>query len=170
MLPDEASAPGDRCRQRDRSHLEGAVHGEYLTKARHIDRQYCGAQPGVPGPVEGKLRTYGAVRGLVFGSWGDASTKVKPLASAAVGRGNAATSEGGGTEANASSGSWLKPRWGLTAARASARLLLDRLTSAGGGACAAALRRADARQRFDAARRCSLNARPRLWRWRRLDT
>ena len=36
------------------------------------------------GPVEANLRTYGAVRGLIFGSWGEASTKVNLLAAAAV--------------------------------------------------------------------------------------
>ena len=119
--------------------------------------------------MEGKLRSFGAVRGLVFGSWGEASTDVSLIAAAAVGPDNAATGEEGETGVSASNCKWLKQRWGLTAARANARLLLDRLTTAGDGARSAAQRRADARQRSDAARRCRRSARPRLWGWRRLD-
>ena len=50
-----------------------ALPREYAAKAVATDRSYRGTEPSQVGPVESKLRTYDAVRALVFGAWGEAS-------------------------------------------------------------------------------------------------
>ena len=42
---------------------------EYLRKARNTDRAYCGTPEGTIGPVETKLISMGAVKGVVKGLW-----------------------------------------------------------------------------------------------------
>jgi hypothetical protein len=61
-----------RCRAR-------ALGGEYAAKARAIDERYCGTPPGEVGPVRRQLLSYGTVRGLVFGAWGEASPDAHDL-------------------------------------------------------------------------------------------
>ena len=61
-----------------------AVPAEYLGKARTLDRQWLHTSPGQQGPVEIKLRGYGTVKSLVFGSWGEASADVDWLLNSAV--------------------------------------------------------------------------------------
>ena len=50
-----------------------ALPQEYASKARKLDRMFCGASADEPGPVERKLRAYDPVRGLAFGSWVEGS-------------------------------------------------------------------------------------------------
>ena len=57
---------------------------EYARKAHMIDVKYCDTVPGETGPVESRLRTLGPVRGLVFGSWGEASPDTHILLDAIV--------------------------------------------------------------------------------------
>eukprot|EP00973_Karenia_brevis_P037285 5140068-Karenia_brevis.AAC.1 len=50
-----------------------ALPAEYADKARKVDQEYCGTAHGQTGPVARKLQSFGAVRGLVFGAWAEAS-------------------------------------------------------------------------------------------------
>ena len=56
-----------------------AVDSEYATKARQLDQRWLGVAAGTIGPVGAKLRSYGRVRGLVFGAWAEASPDVSAL-------------------------------------------------------------------------------------------
>ena len=47
----------------------GELQVEYLRKARNTDRAYCGTPEGTIGPVETKLISMGAVKGVVKGLW-----------------------------------------------------------------------------------------------------
>jgi len=55
------------------------LQGDYERKAGGADRKFCGVQQGEVGPVLAKLRSFGAVKGLVFGAWGEASQGVHEL-------------------------------------------------------------------------------------------
>ena len=56
-----------------------ALPGEYMTKARDVDRTFCGTAADQVGPVERRLRNFDPVRGLVFGTWGEGSSDVHKL-------------------------------------------------------------------------------------------
>ena len=60
----------------------GLLTQEYTRKARTVDRLYGGTQEGEVGRVESRLQSYGRVRGLVFGAWGEASEDVHALVQA----------------------------------------------------------------------------------------
>ena len=145
------------------------IASEYRRKARALDRQWLGTPPNQPGPVELKLRGYGDIRGLVFGSWGEASTAVSGLLSAAVDSGAARrrccnpSSDDGSDRVRAILAATLRRRWGMTALRANARLLLDRLAYVGRGATAAAHRRASSRLLHAARAVARSGGGPRLW-------
>ena len=51
----------------------GELHQSYVPKARNTDRKYCATPEGVTGPVENKLASMGAVKGVVLGCLGEAS-------------------------------------------------------------------------------------------------
>ena len=115
--------------------------------------------------METRLRTFEPVRGLVFGSWAEASSHVEMLLTvlAACGaerhwRGMRARSS---DEARGTLAWMLRRRWALTALRENARLTLERLEFVGRGAAAAAQRRgtaaavAAARARRQASWACS---------------
>ena len=55
------------------------LHEEYVRKAKKVDRDYVGTQPGNVGPVQAKLLSFERVRGLVFGAFGEASQAVHQL-------------------------------------------------------------------------------------------
>ena len=141
--------------------MDTALPGAYATKARDVDRRYCGTARGGVGPVEEKLRSFDPVRGIVFGAWGEASPDVERLLSAVA--------EVGATRrwrsmrcqsVDAARGAlaWmLRRRWAMTAMREAARLKLDRLELVGTGAAAAHSRRASGRE-FHAARARGLAA------------
>ena len=133
------------------SRRAASVHGEYLRKARWLDQRFLGAGPERQGPVEIKLRSFGEVKALVFGGWGEASEGVKWLLDAAVRNGtatrNAHTCESR-DETAARVKSWIRRRWGIAAMQANARLLLDRLAAIGPGAMAAASRRSRGNARY----------------------
>ena len=57
----------------------GDLHQEYLNKAKAVDQQYVGIEPGSVGPVENKLLTYGRVQGVVFGAFAEASEPTHKL-------------------------------------------------------------------------------------------
>ena len=122
-----------------------AVNGEYAAKARELDARHCGTARGFIGPVEAKLRSHGPIRGLVFGAWSEASPAAHALLDAAIAvgarrhwRSMTCTSP---DQARGVLAWLLHRRWGVTAARENARLLLSRLACVGSGAAAAAARR-----------------------------
>ena len=100
------------------------------------------------GPVERKLRSLGEVRGLVFGSWAEASPCVSWLLAQAVDSGclchRSAAACVVEDDLRAVLTRLLRRRWGMAALRANARLLLDRLAYVGRGAPEAAARRMEA--------------------------
>ena len=57
---------------------EHTVNPDYVQHARRLDRQYH-AGAGPPGPIEQRLTSHSAVRGLVFGHYGEASADVHDL-------------------------------------------------------------------------------------------
>ena len=61
----------ERCRAVGRG--AAAVDVEYLAKSRTLDQRWLGTRAADRGAIETKLRTYGRVRGLVFGAWAEAS-------------------------------------------------------------------------------------------------
>ena len=134
-----------------------AVNSEYLHKARALDRQLLGVQNGATGPVEQKLRSFGHVRGLVFGSWGEGSADITWLLHQIAEWGSVHGCHlGAHRDTDVVRGiliGALQRRWGILAARANAQLLLDRLAFVGRGAGAASSRRAAASAAYFAATR-----------------
>jgi hypothetical protein len=131
-----------------------AVGTEYLRKARGLDQRWLGTTADQRGPVELKLRSFGDVRALVFGAWGEASGDVEwllnQLAEVGAYRHRSAM-EASSPEAAREALIWLlQRRWGMTALKANARLLLERLGHVGRGSSAAADRRSTARAEFGA--------------------
>ena len=97
------------------------------------------------GPVGRKLQSYGRVRGLVFGAWGEASSDAHDLLSQLAKQGaRYMWRDMGCPDEAAAVGclAWLlRRRWGMVGLRENARLKLDRLAYVGRGAAAAAERR-----------------------------
>ena len=58
---------------------QSRVQSEYLADARDLDREHNRTPVGSTGPVERKVLSFGRVRGLVFGSFGEASPDVYDL-------------------------------------------------------------------------------------------
>ena len=121
------------------------VHQEYVTKARKLDADYWDAEDGSDGPVLCKLRSFGFVRGLAFGAWGEASEATEDLlhliahaAARAHWRKMNCRDEAKAVGAFAWS---VRRRWPMSALRENARLKIDRLAFVGPGAAAAACRR-----------------------------
>ena len=144
----------------------GRIGAEYLGRARALDRRWHHTLPDSQGPIETRLRTYGEVRGLVFGSWGEASPDVSWLLAEAadigVSRSRAfcpADDEDAPNALKAKFAGTLRRRWGMMALRANARLLLERLSFVGGGAVRAHSRRAAGRLLHLARARLG----PRVW-------
>ena len=135
----------------------GALPGEAAAKARLIDTRYCGTPAGEIGPVTRRLAAYGPVRGLVFGHWAEASSNVEDLLSGCAHTGALKHWVGmrarDPTDAIGSLAWSLRRRWGMTAWRSAARLLLDRLEYVGRGSETARARRVVASEQAAAARR-----------------
>ncbi len=136
-----------------------AIPGEYSTKARKVDRLYCGTAEGSTGPVEARLRNYDPVKSIVFGAFGEASKDVHDLLSALARAGAMRHHRDmlvcGPAEAIGPLAWLLKRRWGVLAARENARLLLSRLQFVGRGAAEAASRRSAAQSEAAKARRAA---------------
>ena len=77
----------------------GELHLSYVTKVRNTDMKYCGTPEGVTGPVENKLASMGAVKGVVLGRFGEASQAtydlIYHLAESRVSEGEEGTVPGG---------------------------------------------------------------------------
>ena len=122
----------------------GAIPSEYASKARKVDRDYCGTVGSETGPVAQRLVALGPVKGLVFGAFSEGSPDVHRLLSALSQSGARRHSRYMGADEDTARGAlaWLlKRRWALTAAREAARLTLSRLDLVGTGASAASGRR-----------------------------
>ena len=126
----------------------GAIPREYQTKALRLDHRHCGTPEGTPGPVTQKLASYGRIRGLAFGAYGEASQDVHDLVSIlAVNCASRQWVRMGSRdpeEAAATLKRSLYRSWGLMAMRSQARLKLAGLSHVGAGASAARARRTDA--------------------------
>ena len=136
-----------------------ALPSEYLGKAREADRRFCGTSAGEVGPVERKLRSFGEVRGLVFGAWGEASPDVERLLGTLADIGSQRHWRAMRCpDAAAAKGAiaWLlRRRWAFAALREAARLKIERLEHVGSGAAAAARRRSEAQAGFEARTRAA---------------
>ena len=105
----------------------------YRTKARKADKEFVGVPEGQQGPVEGRLLGYGEVTGLVFGAFGEASEAVHELVQV-VAKARAAGGPGrvGGSKGEvAKLVGQVRRQVGVTAVKAQARLLLERLRMVG---------------------------------------
>ena len=128
-----------------------AVHTEYQRKAKAIDQKYNNTAEGATGPVERHLRSFGRVGGLVVGAFAEASKDLLSLLheTAALGAQRSWRDMGARSVDEAAGLLYTKLRrnLGIAAARARARLLIDRvnLALAGNGARAATQRRAVSR-------------------------
>ena len=125
-----------------------AIPGEYVAKARGLDTQFCGVarDSEAPGPVAQKLASYGRIKSLVFGSFGEASADVHALVGQMTsGRALREWIRLGcrdSDDAKATLARYIYRSWGLAAVQAQARLKIDGLAHVGSGAPAAAARRA----------------------------
>ena len=128
----------------------GQLQGEYLNKAREVDRVHVGVPEGQVGPVEQKLVSFGSLRGLVFGAWGEASEGVHRLVddlaeerSKFMLGGNARSKVSCPKGAKGVATGQIRRSLSIVAVKAQlqARLLLDRLCWVGSGAVEAARRR-----------------------------
>ena len=121
------------------------LHAEYQSKARSVDMRYCDVPREETGPVLQRLLSYGQVRGIVFGAWGEASPATERLLSQMARQGATIKwRQMGCIDQDSAIGclAWfLRRRWGMTALRENARLKLERLAFVGRGAAAADERR-----------------------------
>ena len=127
----------------------GELQAEYMRKARNTDRAHCGTADGAVGPVETKLVSMGAVRGVVFGAFGECSEPLHELiqhlaeSRAQVAEPQRARSGHMKTEAAeiASNVSFLRRTFSVAGVKAQTFSLLGRLETLGSGATAAERRR-----------------------------
>jgi len=125
-----------------------AIPGEYADKAKALDAQFCGVPRGADsiGPVLHKLLSYGRMRCLVFGAYGegsaDAHELVAQLAACRGARDWARLGCRSPSDAVALLARHLYRSWGLAVVRAQACLRLGGLAHVGPGASAATGRRA----------------------------
>lgn len=141
------------------------VDAEYTRKARTLDQHWCATQAGDTGPLETKLRGYGAIRAAVFGAWAEASDDVDWLLNeiADLGARHSLPSGRDPQDVRVALLASLQRRWGMIAARANAQLLLDRMPYVGSGASSAAARRRAAHTANVQRMRRMIDARPSVW-------
>ena len=125
------------------------LNSEYLDKAKLVDRQYGEVQEGTVGPVQRKLESFGEIKGLVFGAFGEGSEDVHTLVqSLATSRARTVALQRG---RECSEGELavivgeVRRRLSVAAVKAQADCLLNRMSSIGQGAVAAGKRRQWAR-------------------------
>ena len=123
------------------------IPGEYTSKTRILDAEFCGVprDSATPGPVTQKLLSYGRIHCIVFGAYGegsaDAHSLVNRLAQCRASRDWARMGCRGLGEATALLSRYLFRSWGIAAVREQARLRIAGLSHVGTGAAAAAGRR-----------------------------
>ena len=130
------------------------LHTEYVVKARGADQRYGGVAVGTVGPVESKLLSYGRVKGLVFGNFGEvseathnlldymATSRVRVALPQREGRRGVTRSEEG---EKAVAVSYIRRRVSVAAVKGQCVTLLGRLEVLGPGTAAAAGRRGEAK-------------------------
>ena len=116
------------------------LQGEYQAKAKKADRKYGNNPIGNIGKMEQKLLTFGRVRGLVVGGWGELSEDFKMLMQVMVDRKKQELEAQTGIENRrsvtaqlASYTSQNRQQLSRVCVQAQSRLLLDRLEGLGGG-------------------------------------
>ena len=132
------------------------IDSEYRRKARNADRKYNGTPPGVCGPVQTRLKSYGHIWGLAIGPRGEISKDLERLidVSAKIGAERKWRAMGSRSQREAAAvlKNAMRRRIGVVAVRENARLKRERLAiilSPDGGAAAAG-RRAAAYGHFNA--------------------
>ena len=121
------------------------LQGEYVKKAKDIDRNYVGVQEGV-GPVERRLQQFGEVRGLVMGAFAEASEDMhnllQEMAESRVAAVDLQASQGSGEREDISVViGQLRRRLSVATIRANINCLLTRLSLVGEGTRQAMKRR-----------------------------
>ena len=124
------------------------LQGEYTAKARKADRLYGNTAEGQVGKMEHKLLSYGRVRGLVVGAWGEISEDFKSLMEVMGDKKKedleAETGVEGRKSVTAQLASYVshsRQQLLRICVQAQSRLVLDRLEVLGGGTGEAARRR-----------------------------
>ena len=138
--------------------------GAYTTKARMADRDFVGTPAGEVGPVETRLNSYGEVKGLVFGAFGEASEAVHEFVKMV-----ADAEKAGGKGELAKRTGMVRRVLGVTAVKAQAKLLLERVRMVGHGSEAGRSRASGAAKEgqlrevmaADTCRRAGLHGKPR---------
>ena len=129
------------------------VNSDCKTKARDVDRQFNNTSAGTLGPMERALKSFGTVEGLVFGAFAECNNAALKLmdeiaTASALHNWKVMGCQDAG-EAKSALARKVRRELGIAAARAQARLKLDRvgqLVMSGMGA--AMERRSVARARF----------------------
>ena len=132
------------------------LQGEYRKKAVDVDRDVLGTRPGDTGPVQRRLESYGPLISLVSGAWGEGSADlhglVQTIAEARLEKqGLARGRQGSEAELGILVGQ-VRRSLSITAVRAQAEMLLNRLSNLGPGARMAARRREWVRRREEVMR------------------
>ena len=147
----DARSVEDRCGGVERRARR--VPSEYRRKARKADREYndWDAESNGPGPVESRLAGFGTVRALVFGPRGEVSKDVERLIrkAAEVGAERRWRLMGARSqqEARAALLFMMRRSIGITAVRANAKMMRERLGLVLGNGAAASKRRRCAKQK-----------------------
>ena len=153
------------------------LQGEYTAKARKADRKYGNTEEGQIGRMEQKLMSYGIVRGLVVGAWGEISEDFKSLMEVMAERKREDLEAQIGFENRKSVSAQLasyishnRQQLSLICVQSQSRLVLDRLEGLGGGTGEAARRRgrtAWRERKWEKERQAQLIAARQGWRIRR---
>ena len=115
------------------------MHTDYISVAKELDKKFRGAQGGQAGPVEQRLCQYGKagkVHATVFGTFGDASQGVSDLcdlAADALAHEHLQFYDGTPGQVKAMYALQTRRRWGHSAMRGWAKLVIGRRCLAGGG-------------------------------------
>ena len=130
----------------------GSIPNEYVKHAQELDRKHLDTPAGEVGPVEAKLRSFGAVNPLVVGPFNDCSDGVEKLISMAAEQGSLRLWRSLGARTPAAAKGYLawkiRRHLGFASFRAQARLILDRVPQLHGGFSAASNRRSAQRAAF----------------------
>ena len=135
---------------------QAQITREYKKKARDMDRDYNDHTGNGQGPVEARLSTYGRIRGLICGAFGEGSPDMHTLCAKLVSAGAAARAQDLGAQstkqAKIRASRYIYRMMGIEMMRGTAALKYYRLTiiiSGPESAKAAAIRRQCAQRAWD---------------------